>query len=125
MNFLKVLAFWPKSYHVRYKQMDIIVPTKYVIDQQHIEILKNCDCLRRKFENVLIARNNLWNLKFQIAAHVVSTNMWYSIDKDYRVSDAKTEKIRLARFARSRKLPLTIITAKICNDNNCIESKLW
>ena len=47
VNFLKFLAFWPKSYHVRYKQMDIIVPTKYVIDQQHIEILKNCDRLRR------------------------------------------------------------------------------
>jgi len=59
VNFLKFLAFWPKSYHVRYKQMDIIVPTKYVIDQQHIEILKNCDCLKRKFEHFLLARNNL------------------------------------------------------------------
>ena len=35
------LVFLSKSYHVRYKHIDIMVRTKYLIDQQDIEISKN------------------------------------------------------------------------------------
>ena len=68
-----------------------------------------------------------WVLR--IEAHVVSTNMWYTNKLwtriNYHVSDAKTENVRLARFARSRKLPLRIVAANKRNNNNYIESKLW
>ena len=40
-EFLKCLVFWSKPYHACYKHKDIIVPAKYVIDQQDIEISKN------------------------------------------------------------------------------------
>ena len=41
MKFLKFLLFWSRPYHEYYEQEDIIVRTKYVIDQQDIEISKN------------------------------------------------------------------------------------
>ena len=48
-----------------YKQKDIIVPTKYVIDQQDIEISKNRMFKTQQCDNfgslAPLARNNLWN----------------------------------------------------------------
>ena len=58
-TFLKFLVFWSTSYHECYKHKDIIVPTKYVIDQQDIEISKN-SCLRRK--NLKISARSLRSL---------------------------------------------------------------
>ena len=66
MTFLKYLVFWSRSYHKWYKRKEIIIPTKYVIDQQDIEILKNIVFLRHKNGKIFgllapLARNNLWN----------------------------------------------------------------
>ena len=48
MKFVKFLVFSSSSYQECYKHTDIIVPTKYEIDQEDIEISKYIVCLRRK-----------------------------------------------------------------------------
>ena len=54
---LKFLAFWSISYHECYKHEDIIVPTKFVFEQQDIEILKSCMYKTQKLEKLWVARS--------------------------------------------------------------------
>ena len=60
MKFVTFLVFLSSSYQECYKHKDIIVPTKYVIDQEDIEISKYIVCLRRK--NAKISARSLRSL---------------------------------------------------------------
>ena len=85
-----------------------------------------------------LARNHLGNFSsfyssnqgYIMSVTNRSTQLWYRLIRDIPTNywqgwydfDAKTRKFRLAR---SRKLPLRIITANERNYNNYIKSKLW
>ena len=63
---------------------DIILPTKYVIDQQDIEILKNCMFKEGKISKFRLARkyiSKMSNLLIRIILYVLQTQKYYCTDK--------------------------------------------
>ena len=63
---LKCLVFSSRSYQECYKDKDISAPTKYLIDQQDIEISKNFTCKGRNFYRLTRNSLQIFNLEIKI-----------------------------------------------------------
>ena len=112
---LKCLVFWSRSYHERYKHNDFIVPTKYVIYQQDIEVSKNCMFKTQKIENfgslAPLARHYLYISKISSLLQSKSyhecynhtrillyrQNMWLTnkISRSRRIVQSKTQNAKI------------------------------